>query len=65
LYAANPEFIFPPAIEEIIPPWLNHVLHTAPGVFVALESIAFPRSYPSRSSGSSLLVVGTGIYVAW
>ncbi|CAI2355918.1 unnamed protein product [Caenorhabditis sp. 36 PRJEB53466] len=50
LYAIDPELVMPDWIAKLIPPWLNHITHTYPIIFILLDSFFHKRTTPSNMS---------------
>lgn len=65
LMAIDRELVFPKALDEFFPSWLNHVMHTNIVIFTLLEMITSFRVYPKRSKGFTGLFVFTAIYFIW
>jgi len=51
LYAIDRELIYPVYLDKIIPGWVNHVMHTAPGPFILVDSLLICHKYPPRWEG--------------
>uniref|UniRef100_A0A0N5AMI8 Androgen-induced gene 1 protein-like n=1 Tax=Syphacia muris TaxID=451379 RepID=A0A0N5AMI8_9BILA len=71
LYSINPALVMPPLAEELIPRFLNHVTHTAPIFFIAVDTLLTCHQAPKRKTGftvsSVLLVIYFSIlyFVRW
>jgi hypothetical protein len=52
LYAANPEFVVPKWAMGLVPQWHNHVTHTAPIVFLMIDTLLTCHHAPSKKTGS-------------
>nr|CAD7261521.1 unnamed protein product [Timema shepardi] len=65
LMAIDRELVFPKALDEFFPSWLNHVMHTNIMMFTVLEMITSFRVYPRRSKGLAGLTIFMGVYLAW
>ncbi|EDO36990.1 predicted protein [Nematostella vectensis] len=50
---------------EQIPLWLNHYMHSFPGLSVILETFLFKHEYPTRSNGLKAVFGLTLGYTAW
>uniref|UniRef100_A0AC34RHY8 Uncharacterized protein n=1 Tax=Panagrolaimus sp. JU765 TaxID=591449 RepID=A0AC34RHY8_9BILA len=59
LYLANPEFVVPKWAVNMIPRWHNHVTHTAPIMFLLIDTILTCHHAPNRKTGS---IVIWGLY---
>lgn len=62
LYSINRELIFPKKVEEILPGWVNHSLHTSILVYAVLELLT---SYHKPSSKKSQLLAVTAVFVSY
>lgn len=65
LYAIDRELVFPKAIDEFFPGWLNHVMHTNIMIFILIEMYTSSRRYPSRKLGMSILILFMLFYLIW
>ncbi|CAF1339982.1 unnamed protein product [Adineta ricciae] len=65
LYHFDRKLIFPEALDKLVSPLLNHVMHTLPGVAIWLENLFHYHRYPSRLAGFLCLLTATGAYTAW
>jgi len=65
LYAVDRELVFPKALDEFFPSWLNHVMHTNIMIFILIELATSFRKYPSRKVGMSVLFIFMLIYLVW
>ncbi|UJR35495.1 hypothetical protein I4U23_028249 [Adineta vaga] len=65
LYHFDRKLIYPEALDNLVSPILNHVMHTLPGIAIWLENLFHYHHYPSRLSGMICLLVATGGYTAW
>ncbi|KAJ7361924.1 Androgen-induced protein 1 protein [Desmophyllum pertusum] len=65
IYMMDRELIFPPALDKIIPPWLNHLLHTWCAVLAIVEGAFIRHKYPKNRVGLGLLAVFTVTYLTW
>lgn len=56
VYHTNRDLIFPPVVEDSIPPWYNHTLHTLPAFIVFLHILLVKhRSSPLALSTSVII----------
>lgn len=62
LYAVDRELVYPKALDKIIPQWLNHVMHTAPGPFLLVDTMLTCHRYPSRAKGLGLILIFGALY---
>ncbi|KAM9234369.1 androgen-induced gene 1 protein isoform 1-T1 [Dugong dugon] len=51
IYAYDREMIYPKLLDNFIPGWLNHGMHTTVLPFILIEMRTSHHQYPSRSSG--------------
>ncbi|KAF2898722.1 hypothetical protein ILUMI_07453 [Ignelater luminosus] len=65
LYAVDRELVFPKALDEFFPSWLNHVMHTNIMIFILIELATSYRKYPSRKVGISVLSLFMLVYLVW
>ncbi|XP_078541914.1 androgen-dependent TFPI-regulating protein [Lissotriton helveticus] len=65
LYSYNRELVYPKGIDEFIPLWLNHAMHTAIFPLTLLETFATPHHYPPKKSGLGLLGFFSFGYLCW
>ncbi|KAI1724394.1 FAR-17a/AIG1-like protein [Ditylenchus destructor] len=68
LYIVEPTLVMPIWVARLIPPWLNHVQHTAPIGFILVDTLLTCHHAPSRKTGSlviaALFLFYTAILVA-
>ncbi|KAI5639623.1 FAR-17a/AIG1-like protein domain-containing protein [Phthorimaea operculella] len=64
IFAYDSELILPARVREFFPDWVNHVMHTTITVFIILESLLSPITYPSRKVGIPLGLVFIIAYVS-
>jgi len=64
IYLFNRELIFPAALDQFIPQYVNHLLHTAIGI-VFIDLILIPHKYPSRKEGLTNLISVVLTYFVW
>jgi hypothetical protein len=65
LYAVDRELVFPKVHDEYVPSLFNHAVHTAPAVFILLESFLIPKIFPKRSASLVGNATFTLAYVLW
>lgn len=65
IYFYDRELIYPKALEEVIPSWLNHVWHTSVIFFVLIEKFVVYHHYPDRIEGLTVAALFILSYVAW
>ncbi|MFH4982585.1 hypothetical protein AB6A40_009294 [Gnathostoma spinigerum] len=51
LYAINPQLVMPDWISRLIPPFMNHVTHTAPVAFILVDTLLTCHHAPPRTTG--------------
>ncbi|XP_017954231.1 androgen-induced gene 1 protein [Drosophila navojoa] len=65
IYLYDRELIFPAALDEIFPNWLNHVVHTNVALLAIMDMFTCFRRYPSRLAGVTGNVAFMILYVIW
>ncbi|GAB1606039.1 androgen-dependent TFPI-regulating protein-like [Argonauta hians] len=65
IYHFDRELVFPLILDEIVPSWLNHILHTWPIIFLLLDKFLVQHDYPTKFRGICFTIFYTSIYVAW
>lgn len=65
IFFVDRELVFPKALDEFFPNWLNHAMHTNIMVFILIELFMFCRKYPTRKLGLTVLLVFKLIYLIW
>ena len=66
LYLINRDLIFPKVIEQIVPVWQNHILHTMPLVSVLLECFIREHFYEKSLIKAMLpLALFALTYIIW
>ncbi|XP_014782995.1 androgen-induced gene 1 protein [Octopus bimaculoides] len=65
IYHFDRELVFPSFLDEIVPGWLNHILHTLPLVLLFLDKYLVPHCYPPKLRGIGYTFCYTSIYVVW
>ncbi|XP_078382152.1 androgen-induced gene 1 protein-like isoform X1 [Oculina patagonica] len=65
IYMIDRELIFPSVLDKIIPPWLNHLLHTWCAVFMIVEGAFIRHKYPKNRVGLGLLALFAATYLIW
>lgn len=58
------ELIYPIKLDEIIPNWLNHAMHSAPLIYNPIEAAIIPHRF-KKLGNSLLLLFGGLIYTLW
>ncbi|KAK6112040.1 FAR-17a/AIG1-like family protein [Brugia pahangi] len=56
LYALEPTLVIPKWAEELIPPFMNHITHTAPLPFILVDTLLTCHRAPSRKIGSIIII---------
>lgn len=59
------ELVLPKQLDEILPSWLNHVMHTNIMFFIVIELLSTFRAYPARRIGVLSLVAFSAAYMVW
>ncbi|XP_068706823.1 androgen-induced gene 1 protein-like [Montipora foliosa] len=65
IYMVDRNLIFPKQLDKIIPPWLNHLLHTWCAVAVIMEGAFIKHKYPRNRVGLGLLLSFGVAYLLW
>ncbi|VDN03837.1 unnamed protein product [Thelazia callipaeda] len=64
LYALDPYLVIPQWAENLIPPFMNHITHTAPIPFILVDTLLTCHRAPSRKLGSAIIVGLVTFYFA-
>ncbi|XP_010849800.1 PREDICTED: androgen-induced gene 1 protein [Bison bison bison] len=65
IYAYDREMIYPKLLDNFIPGWLNHGMHTTVLPFILIEMRTSHHTYPSRSSGLAAICTFSVGYILW
>uniref|UniRef100_A0A5F8A0R1 Androgen induced 1 n=2 Tax=Macaca TaxID=9539 RepID=A0A5F8A0R1_MACMU len=65
IYAYDREMIYPKLLDNFIPGWLNHGMHTTVLPFILIEMRTSHHQYPSRSSGLTAICTFSVGYILW
>uniref|UniRef100_A0A8C8YQ13 Androgen induced 1 n=1 Tax=Prolemur simus TaxID=1328070 RepID=A0A8C8YQ13_PROSS len=65
IYAYDREMIYPKLLDNFIPGWLNHGMHTTVLPFILIEMRTSHHQYPSRSSGLAAICTFSVGYILW
>lgn len=65
IYLFDRELIFPSYLDNIIPAWLNHIMHTFPLLFLFLDKWSVYHCYPSKRRGLLGALFFTSVYTIW
>lgn len=65
LYTYNRELVYPKYLDDIIPIWLNHALHTVIVPLVLVQLYIQHHKYPSKLKGILGLALFAALYLAW
>nr|XP_035962574.1 androgen-induced gene 1 protein isoform X1 [Halichoerus grypus] len=65
IYAYDREMIYPKLLDNFIPGWLNHGMHTTVLPFILIEMRTSHHAYPSRSSGLAAICTFSVGYILW
>ncbi|XP_023384141.1 androgen-induced gene 1 protein isoform X6 [Pteropus vampyrus] len=63
IYAYDREMIYPKLLDNFIPGWLNHGMHTMVLPFILIEMRTSHHAYPSRSSGLAAVCIFSVGYI--
>ncbi|XP_030304176.1 androgen-induced gene 1 protein isoform X2 [Calypte anna] len=65
IYMYDRELVYPKVLDNFIPAWLNHGMHTTVLPFVLIEMRTTHHQYPSRSCGLAAVCTFTIGYILW
>ncbi|XP_065142496.1 androgen dependent TFPI regulating protein 1 isoform X2 [Paramisgurnus dabryanus] len=65
LYIYNREMVYPKFLDDIIPVWLNHALHTVIMPLLLVQMFLQNNKYPSRLKGIVFLALFVVLYLLW
>ncbi|XP_005993638.1 androgen-dependent TFPI-regulating protein isoform X3 [Latimeria chalumnae] len=65
LYIYDRDLVYPKMLDEIIPLWLNHAMHTFILPLLLLETYIVPHHYPSKKMGLLGLTAFCFLYLMW
>ncbi|XP_055693251.1 androgen-induced gene 1 protein-like [Lutzomyia longipalpis] len=65
LMAIDRELVFPKFLDDFVPSWLNHIMHTMILVCIVAELFVTFRKYPTRRNGMFGLIVFMTGYLIW
>ncbi|KAI1897188.1 hypothetical protein AGOR_G00080640 [Albula goreensis] len=65
IYAYDRELVYPKFLDEIIPNWLNHALHTVILPLLLVQHYLQHHQYPSRARGILVLALFASLYLSW
>lgn len=65
LYYIDRSLVYPSSLDNIMPSWLNHVLHTLPIIGMLTEAYMTKHTYPSFIKGVSLTAILIVSYISW
>uniref|UniRef100_A0A8D0YDJ9 Androgen induced 1 n=2 Tax=Sus scrofa TaxID=9823 RepID=A0A8D0YDJ9_PIG len=65
IYAYDREMIYPKLLDNFIPGWLNHGMHTTVLPFILIEMRTSHHEYPSRRSGLTAICTFSVGYILW
>ncbi|CAL8143849.1 unnamed protein product [Orchesella dallaii] len=65
LYALDRALVFPKAMDEFYPAWLNQAVHTGPVAFMLLELLTVPKVQPARTCSFIANVAFSLTYLSW
>uniref|UniRef100_A0A8D1D0V8 Androgen dependent TFPI regulating protein n=1 Tax=Sus scrofa TaxID=9823 RepID=A0A8D1D0V8_PIG len=64
IFLYDRELVYPKAIDDIFPGWLNHAMHTAILPFSLVEIILRPHCYPLKTKGLTLFAAVSLAYIS-
>ncbi|KAL1021503.1 hypothetical protein UPYG_G00014090 [Umbra pygmaea] len=65
IYLYDRELVYPKFLDEIIPIWLNHALHTVILPLALLQMYIQPHRYGSKRRGIIGLAIFAALYLGW
>ncbi|GAB0092534.1 androgen-induced gene 1 protein [Sergentomyia squamirostris] len=65
LMAIDRELVFPKFLDDFVPTWLNHIMHTNILICIVIEIFMSIRKYPGRRQGMLGLIVFMTGYLVW
>ncbi|KAM4771448.1 androgen-induced gene 1 protein isoform 2-T2 [Rhinophrynus dorsalis] len=65
LYLYDRELVYPKLLDNFIPPWLNHGMHTTVLPFLLIEMRTTHHQYPSRMCGIATVCTFSIGYILW
>lgn len=65
IYTYDRELVFPKVLDDIIPTWLNHAMHTVILPLLLVQMFLQHHKHPSRSRGILALALFASLYLAW
>ncbi|XP_034964736.2 androgen-induced gene 1 protein isoform X2 [Zootoca vivipara] len=65
IYIYDRELVYPKLLDNFIPPWLNHGMHTTVLPFILIEMRTTHHEYPSRTCGLVAVCTFSVGYILW
>ncbi|XP_078097186.1 androgen-dependent TFPI-regulating protein-like isoform X1 [Mustelus asterias] len=65
LFSYDRALVYPEDLDEFIPLWLNHAVHTVVLPLILLELFNTPHQYPKRRTGLLILGIVSMSYLLW
>uniref|UniRef100_A0A8C5PL01 Androgen induced 1 n=1 Tax=Leptobrachium leishanense TaxID=445787 RepID=A0A8C5PL01_9ANUR len=65
IYLYDRELVYPKLLDNFIPPWLNHGMHTTVLPFILIEMRTTYHQYPSRVGGITTVCMFSLCYILW
>ncbi|XP_053146205.1 androgen-induced gene 1 protein isoform X2 [Hemicordylus capensis] len=65
IYIYDRELVYPKLLDNFIPPWLNHGMHTTVLPFILIEMRTTHHNYPSRTCGLVAVCFFSVGYILW
>ncbi|XP_066528350.1 androgen dependent TFPI regulating protein 1 [Hoplias malabaricus] len=65
LYTYDRNLVYPKYLDDIIPLWLNHAMHTVILPLLLVQMYLQPHKHPSRLNGILALALFASLYLAW
>lgn len=64
-YFYDRELVYPVVLEQMVPFWLHHLMHTDTALFMLLEVFISIPQYPKRKAGLTGLTFAVICYIIW
>ncbi|XP_064651942.1 androgen-dependent TFPI-regulating protein-like isoform X2 [Lineus longissimus] len=65
IFAVNRDLVYPKRLDEFIPVWMNHLMHTTVLPILLVENYLVHHEFPQRKNGAIGTMGLASIYVAW
>lgn len=65
IYAYDRELVYPKLLDNFVPGWMNHGMHTMVLPFILIQMRTSHHAYPSRRSGLATTCTVSVAYILW